>query len=126
MQRPRFVSNSLKKVGPLSSGLSSNPKVFPGTFLFDKRMPQIEILGLVAGMFVALGLVPQILRVWRLKSAREISLSFNLFSLIGTTLWLAYGLFLGLTSLIVWNGANDALLILLLTMKLRYGMNHST
>jgi MtN3 and saliva related transmembrane protein len=89
-------------------------------------MSQVEVLGLVAGMFVALGLVPQILRVWKLRSAQEISLSFNLLFLIGTTLWLAYGLFLGLTSVILWNGANDVLLILLLTMKLNYGMEHST
>jgi len=41
-------------------------------------------------------------------------------------LWLAYGLFLGLTSVIIWNGANSALLILLLTLKLKFGMNHST
>jgi len=90
------------------------------------RMSQIEVLGLVAGMFVALGLVPQILRVWKLRSAQEISLSFNLLFLIGTTLWLAYGLFLGLASVILWNGANDVLLILLLTMKLNYGMDHRT
>jgi MtN3 and saliva related transmembrane protein len=89
-------------------------------------MSQIEILGLVAGMFVALGLVPQIARVWRLKSAQEISLTFNLLFLIGTTLWLAYGLFLGLISIIVWNSANSALLILLLAVKLKYGMDHST
>jgi MtN3 and saliva related transmembrane protein len=85
-------------------------------------MVQVEILGLAAGMFVAFGLVPQILRVWRLKDAQEISLSFNLMYLIGTALWLAYGLFLGLTSVIVWNGANSVLLILLLTVKLKYGM----
>ncbi len=89
-------------------------------------MSQIEILGLVAGMFVALGLVPQILRVWKLRSAQEISLSFTLLFLIGTALWLAYGLSLGLTSVIAWNGANSVLLILLLTLKLRYGMDRST
>jgi len=76
-------------------------------------------------MFVALGLVPQVLRVWKLRSAREISLSFSLLFLIGTMLWLAYGLFLGLTSVIIWNGANSALLILLLFAKLKYGMDHS-
>lgn len=89
-------------------------------------MSQIEILGLAAGLFVALGLVPQILRVWKLKSAQEISLPFSLLFLIGTMLWLAYGLFLGLTSVIVWNGANSALLILLLILKLKFGMNHAT
>ena len=93
---------------------------------FDKKMLQIEILGLVAGMFVALGLVPQIVRVWRLKSAQEISLLFNLLFPIGTILWLAYGLFLGLISVIVWNGANSALLMLLLTVKLKFGMDQNT
>jgi len=76
-------------------------------------------------MFVALGLIPQIVRVWRLKSANEVSLLFTLMYLVGTVLWLAYGLFLGLASVIVWNGANCVLLILLLTMKLKYGMNRS-
>ncbi len=88
-------------------------------------MSQVELLGLAAGLFVALGLVPQILRVWRLKRAEEISLSFNLLSLTGTALWLAYGLFLGLISVIVWNGANVVLLLLLLTVKLKYGMGHT-
>ena len=79
----------------------------------------------MAGFFVALGLIPQILRVWKLKDAQEISLSFNLLSLTGTILWLAYGLFLGLISVILWNGTNVVLLILLLTVKLKYGMGRS-
>ncbi len=81
-----------------------------------------EALGLLAGFLVALGLVPQIVRVWRLKDAKEISLAFNLLSLTGTVLWLLYGLILGLLSVIVWNGTNVVLLCLLLTVKLRYGM----
>ena len=85
-------------------------------------MSQFELLGLAAGLFVALGLIPQIFRVWKLKRAEEISLSFNLLSLTGTALWLAYGLFLGLASVIIWNGANVVLLLLLLTVKLKYGM----
>lgn len=110
----------------MSSVPRDNPKVFWGTLFFDGRMSQIEILGLAAGMFVALGLIPQILRVWRLKSAQEVSLLFSLLFLIGTMLWLTYGLFLGLTSVIVWNGANSVLLLLLLTVKLKYGMDHNT
>jgi MtN3 and saliva related transmembrane protein len=86
-------------------------------------MLQIEIIGFAAGLCLAIGLVPQILRVWRLKSAQEISLSFNLLYLTGTTLWLVYGLFMGSMSLAVWNGVNDVLLILLLAAKLKYGMN---
>lgn len=83
-----------------------------------------EGIGLTAGFLIALGLVPQILRVWRLKDAQEISLTFNLLSLGGTILWLVYGITLGLLSVIVWNGANVVLLVLLLAVKLKYGMGH--
>jgi len=87
-------------------------------------MSEAEIIGLAAGFFVALGYVPQIMRVWRLRDAQEISLSFNLLSIAGSVLWLAYGLVLGLLSVIFWNGANLVLLVILLAVKLRYGMNH--
>lgn len=81
-----------------------------------------ESIGLVAGFLVALGLIPQILRVWRMKDAQEISLTFNLLSLGGTILWLSYGLILRLLAVMVWNAANLVLLILLLTVKMKYGM----
>lgn len=82
-----------------------------------------EVVGLAAGFLVALGIVPQVVRVWKLKDAHEISLSFNLLVLGGTILWLAYGASLGLISVIVWNSANLVLYLLLLAVKLRYGMS---
>jgi MtN3 and saliva related transmembrane protein len=81
-----------------------------------------EAIGLCAGFLVSFGLVPQILRVWRLRDAQEISLPFNLLSLAGTVLWLTYGLLLGLLSVILWNGVNCVLYVILLSVKLRYGM----
>jgi len=85
----------------------------------------VEVLGLAAGFLVSLGLVPQILRVWKLRDATEISLPFNLLSLGGTVLWLIYGLLLGLLSVILWNGVNCILYMILLSVKLRYGMGPS-
>ena len=82
----------------------------------------IELVGLVAGFMVATGYVPQIFRVWKLKDAQEISLTFNFFSLGGTVLWLAYGFYLQLLSVTVWNATNFVLLSLLLAVKLKYGM----
>ncbi len=82
-----------------------------------------EVVGLAAGFLVALGIVPQVIRVWKLKDAHEISLTFNLLVLGGTTLWLAYGASLDLISVIVWNSANLVLYLLLLVVKLRYGMS---
>lgn len=81
-----------------------------------------EAVGLGAGLLIAVGIVPQVVRVWRLKDAHEISLSFNLLVIGGTVLWLVYGLTLALVSVIVWNAADLVLYLLLLTVKLRYGM----
>ncbi len=88
-------------------------------------MALVEIIGLAAGFLVAVGYVPQILRVWKLRDAQEISLSFNLLALGGTGLWLAYGLFLHLLAVIIWNSTNAILLSILLIVKLMYGMRNS-
>ncbi|MEW6221972.1 MAG: SemiSWEET family transporter [Candidatus Hadarchaeota archaeon] len=85
-------------------------------------MSEVELLGLVAGAIVALGYIPQVIRVWRLKSAREISLPFTVLVLAGVICWLSYGILLGLASVTLWNSANMLLLSLLLTAKLKYGM----
>ena len=84
-----------------------------------------EALGLAAGFLVAFGYLPQVLRVWRLKDAQQISLTFNLMTIGGTALWFAYGWFLGLLSVILWNGVNLVLLLSLLVVKLKYGMRRS-
>ncbi|MDG6898423.1 MAG: hypothetical protein JRM99_06360 [Nitrososphaerota archaeon] len=81
-----------------------------------------ETIGLVAGFLIAFGLVPQVLKVWRLKDAREISLTFIAVTIVGTALWLVYGIELGLLSVMVWNGINLVLQSALLAVKLKYGM----
>lgn len=62
-----------------------------------------ETLGLLAGLLTTFGVVPQIIRVFRTKSARDISLTFNLMSIIGGVLWLTYGIMDRLFPLILWN-----------------------
>ncbi len=81
-----------------------------------------EALGLVAGFLISVGLIPQISRVLRLRDATQISLPFNLLSLGGTVLWLAYGISLGLLAVTFWNGINCILYVILLSVKLKYGM----
>ena len=82
----------------------------------------IKLVGLFAGFFVSLGLVPQILRVLKLKSAQQISLLFTLLSLGGTALWLVYGVLLSLLAVEFWNGVNVILYVTLLAVKLKFGM----
>ena len=82
-----------------------------------------QYLGFVAGIFTTLCYVPQLMRVFRLKSAREISALYTVFILCGTGIWLVYGVLIGNTPLIVWNAIALAFLSLLLTAKYLYGRN---
>jgi len=80
-----------------------------------------ESLGLVAGAFVTCSLIPQLIRIFRLKSAREISALFTTLLLLGLFLWLAYGILLGLAPVIIWNAIAALFAVTLLYAKLRYG-----
>jgi MtN3 and saliva related transmembrane protein len=84
-------------------------------------LPSSEILGLVAGFFTTFAVVPQIMRVYKLKSAREISILYNTMMLLGILLWLVYGIILGLVPIIIWNIIGAILVLLLLLAKLKYG-----
>jgi len=84
-------------------------------------LSSFEYLGIVAGLLTTFSLVPQIMRVYKLKSAREISLLFNASMLLGIVIWLVYGIVLGLFSLIIWNSIGIALNGWLLFAKLKYG-----
>jgi MtN3 and saliva related transmembrane protein len=84
-------------------------------------LPSSEILGLVAGFFTTFAVAPQIMRVYKLKSAREISIIYNTMMLLGILLWLVYGIVLGRISLILWNIIGALLVVLLLLAKLKYG-----
>ena len=80
-----------------------------------------EILGLLGGALTTLGYIPQLVRILKLKRAREISLPFTLSFLAGAACWLTYGVLLGLMPVILWNSAGIVLLCMLLYGKLKYG-----
>jgi len=80
-----------------------------------------ESLGFVAGALVTCSLIPQLIRVFRLRSAREISMLFTTLLLLGLILWLAYGVFFRLIPVILWNAVGIILAAVLLYAKLKYG-----
>ncbi len=80
-----------------------------------------EYLGFVAGALVTCSLIPQIIRVFQLRSAREISMLFTTLLLLGLILWLAYGISFGLAPVILWNAVGAILVAILLYAKLKYG-----
>jgi MtN3 and saliva related transmembrane protein len=84
-------------------------------------VPPLEYLGLASGLLTTFALVPQLIRVYKLKSARDISLIYNSMMLIGIVGWLVYGIISARFSLIIWNIIGCALNSWLMLAKLKYG-----
>ncbi len=80
-----------------------------------------EFFGLIGGILVTCSFIPQLIRVFKLKSAREISLIFTCLLLLGIIFWLAYGIYFGLPPVILWNSIGAVLVATLLGTKLKYG-----
>lgn len=49
------------------------------------------IIGMLGSLVISAGMVPQILKIYRTKSAADISISFQLLYMLGLVLLLAYG-----------------------------------
>lgn len=80
----------------------------------------IQLLGLVAGACTTIAFLPQVLKTWKSRSAKDLSLSmFSIFSL-GVALWLVYGFMVQDIPVIAANLVTLLLASTLLVFKLKY------
>lgn len=83
-------------------------------------MDMTTLIGLLAGLLTTISLVPQVMKIWKSKSAKDISLKmFAAFSL-GVALWLVYGVLQKELPMILWNGVSLVLASGILVMKLKF------
>jgi MtN3 and saliva related transmembrane protein len=80
-----------------------------------------DLLGMIAGILTTIAFVPQVWRVWKTRSTRDISLGMYLVFTTGVVFWLAYGLILGAWPIIAANAVTLALTGAVLGMKMRHG-----
>jgi len=78
------------------------------------------LLGYAAGALTTIAFVPQVIRTWKTKSAKDISLGMFVTFCLGVSLWLMYGIILGSLPVIIANAAVLALSTVILVMKLKY------
>lgn len=77
-------------------------------------------IGLAAGTLTTLAFVPQVIRVFRTRSTRDISLPTFAALVLGTVLWLIYGIILGEVPLISANGVSLVLVSAVLWGKMKF------
>jgi MtN3 and saliva related transmembrane protein len=79
-----------------------------------------DIIGALAGTLTTVSFVPQVLKTWRSRSARDISFGmFSLFSL-GVGLWLIYGISIQSLPIMLANGITLTLSLVMIAMKLGF------
>lgn len=77
-------------------------------------------VGLLAGFLTTVAFIPQVTRIWKSKSAKDVSLCTFLAFTVGVGLWLVYGVMLQEVAMILWNSVTLLLAIAIVVMKLRY------
>jgi MtN3 and saliva related transmembrane protein len=83
-------------------------------------MESANTLGMIAGTLTTAAFVPQVLKTWKSRSAKDISMGmFALFS-TGVFLWILYGVSIGATPVIVANGITFVLAMAIVVFKLRF------
>ena len=82
-----------------------------------------EIVGFTAGIFVAVSLLPQVIKSWKTKSTKDISLGWSITSLLGQTMWILYGILIASYSLIIMSSITLAMALSVFFLKLKYGMH---
>lgn len=83
-------------------------------------MDLVTIIGLVAGFLTTISFLPQVIKTWRSKSAKDISLLMFLSFCLGVLLWIIYGLLLGELPIIIANVITLILAGTILFFKFKY------
>jgi MtN3 and saliva related transmembrane protein len=78
------------------------------------------VIGLVAGALTTLSFLPQVIKTWRTRSARDISLGMFAAFCVGVLLWICYGIRLRAAPIVIANALTLALAGAILVMKLRF------
>ena len=83
-------------------------------------MDSIELVGYLAGALTTIAFVPQVVKAWKLRETRDLSLAMLVLFGTGILLWTVYGFWVASLPIIAANVITFALILVLLGLKIRY------
>ena len=78
----------------------------------------VEIIGFVAALLTTYAFVPQVIKVWKSKSSKGVSVSMYLVLLLGVFLWGVYGYLIESMSIMIANTVTGLLQLVILILIL--------
>lgn len=84
-------------------------------------MDAITLVGLMAGTLTTIAFLPQLVKTWKSKSAKDVS--FGMLSIFGAgvVVWIGYGVLISALPVILANVVTLLLISAILVMKIKYG-----
>lgn len=83
-------------------------------------MQPSTIIGIIAGFLTTISFLPQAIKVWKSRSAEDLSLIMYIFFTVGVLFWLIYGIMLKELPIIVPNFFALILASFILSIKIIY------
>lgn len=83
-------------------------------------MDYVKILGLTAGTISSIAFLPQVIHVWKTRSAKDLSLNMLGLLVLSVSMWLAYGILVADVAIIYTNSMVLAMCLILLFFKFKF------
>ncbi|MFA7461757.1 MAG: SemiSWEET transporter [Anaerovoracaceae bacterium] len=84
-------------------------------------MELTTLIGLAAAVLSSLSMAPQVVKIYRTRQTKDLSLPAFLCLATGLFLWLVYGIMIGAMPVIVGNAVGFSLVFYVVVMKLKHG-----
>jgi len=79
-----------------------------------------EILGYAAGAVTAITFLPQVIKTWKEKSAKNVSLMMFIIAFVNEVMWIAYGVLINSWVIILTNVTMITMCSIMIYLKFRY------
>jgi MtN3 and saliva related transmembrane protein len=81
----------------------------------------IMTLGIVAGFCTTISIVPQIIKTYKTRHTKDLSLGMFCLLALGVATWCVYGVLIEELPIIVANGITFLLVLYIIIMKIKHG-----
>jgi len=86
-------------------------------YFYFRCYDTFHIIGWLANMIGISSLFPQLWKVWKTKSAKDISMGFTIMNVIAQILWIIYGI--EIESCEIWMGSVISLILILILIFMK-------
>ena len=83
-------------------------------------MDIMNIIGIAAGTLTTASFVPQVIKIWKTKSSKDVSLGMFFVLAAGVGLWIVYGVMARALPVILANSVTLVLAAVILALKIQF------